>query len=258
MRCSAHILNLIVNDELNNIKDSITRIREAVRWSSTFLMLEAALEVQKAFERFEEEDPHYKLELSNEPPSKSDWDDARLLAKFLQKIYDTALRLSGCLYVTSNSYFQEVIGIESLLSKWAKSSDTCLSSMAFRMQSKFDKYCWSIEKMDIMLLVALVLDPRFKMKYVKFCSGKLYPPHKVDELTHRVKEALSRVFAEYQLYDSLNSSLATLTRNSNGMAVDQPLGEAREQEHFLDSMFEKYLEEENDMDCKSESVSSSC
>ncbi|XP_059629883.1 zinc finger BED domain-containing protein RICESLEEPER 2-like [Cornus florida] len=286
MRCSAHILNLIVNHELNDIKDLITRIRGAVRYiksspqreqhfkacikkekiasksvlcldvqtrrSSTFFMLEAALELQKAFERLEEDDPHYKLELNNEPPSKSDWYDARVLAKFLQKFYNTALRLSGCLYATSNSYFQEVIGIECLLSECAKSSDTGLCSMALRMKSKFDMYCWNIEKMDSMLLVALVLDPCFKMEYVKFCCTKLHPLHKVDELMHRVKEAMSRIFAKYQLYDSINSASASSTQKSNGMAVDGPFREACEPEDSLLSRYRKYLKAKKVGSCKSE------
>ena len=67
------------------------------RWNSTFLMLSTALKFQKAFERLEDEDPHYPLELSDGCPTTRDWDDARYFANFLQKIYDVIVRLSSSL-----------------------------------------------------------------------------------------------------------------------------------------------------------------
>ncbi|XP_016650498.1 PREDICTED: zinc finger BED domain-containing protein RICESLEEPER 2-like [Prunus mume] len=93
MRCCAHILNLIVFDGLSELHDSIKSIREAcvytrsspsrfnkfrhclalqkidsegllplkckTRWNSLYLMLEAALKLQKEFDRLEEEAADY-------------------------------------------------------------------------------------------------------------------------------------------------------------------------------------------------------
>ncbi|KZV45203.1 zinc finger BED domain-containing protein RICESLEEPER 2-like [Dorcoceras hygrometricum] len=97
MRCVAHIINLIVVDGLKDISESVTRVRDAVkyvkqsparlnkfkecamfekiesksslcldvstRWNSTFLMLNVAQKFERAFERFDEEDPYFKLDL---------------------------------------------------------------------------------------------------------------------------------------------------------------------------------------------------
>ncbi|XP_060675800.1 zinc finger BED domain-containing protein RICESLEEPER 2-like [Ziziphus jujuba] len=93
VRCSAHIVNLIMCEGLNELDEATASIRNAVRyvrsspsrlqkfkdcisqekidskalvcldvptrWNSTYLMLESALKFQKAFERMEEEDGHY-------------------------------------------------------------------------------------------------------------------------------------------------------------------------------------------------------
>ncbi|XP_054784012.1 zinc finger BED domain-containing protein RICESLEEPER 1-like [Prosopis cineraria] len=93
LRCSAHILNLVVNDGLKELKDTFESIRNAIRyvrsspaclqrfkdvcelemldsksiicldvstrWNSTYLMLDVALKFQKAFERLEDEDEDF-------------------------------------------------------------------------------------------------------------------------------------------------------------------------------------------------------
>ena len=93
MRCCAYILNLIVQDRLKDLNESIVNVRNVVRyvksspnrfekfkacvekekiqsksllcldvstrWNSTYLMLESALNFVAAFERMEEDDGHF-------------------------------------------------------------------------------------------------------------------------------------------------------------------------------------------------------
>ncbi|XP_059629818.1 zinc finger BED domain-containing protein RICESLEEPER 2-like [Cornus florida] len=203
MRCSAHILNLIIKDGLSELKVSITRICGVVRyirsspqrekrfkhfvalekitckcslcldvptrWNSTCMMLNVALKLQKAFESMEEEDRYFVKELDDGPPTKIDWYDALIFKDFLEKFYDATNRMAGSLYVTANVYFHEVCLIERELSECTKNLDPRLSAMAAKMKVKFDKYWGSIKKVNIMLVVAVVLDPRFKLNYVSYC-----------------------------------------------------------------------------------------
>ena len=100
MRCAAHIVNLIVQDGLKEVDQSIKRIRAAIRfvrasssriakfkeiaqwekvdskpflnldvctrWNSTYDMLAAACTYEKVFARYPEEDPYYTIELLSE------------------------------------------------------------------------------------------------------------------------------------------------------------------------------------------------
>lgn len=91
-------------------------------------MLDVATKFQKVFERLEDEDPHFKLELNHGPPTSQDWEDAHVFTQFLQKFYDATVRLFGSLYVTSNLYFTKVCAIESALTEWGKSLDPSLKA----------------------------------------------------------------------------------------------------------------------------------
>ena len=44
--------------------------------------------------------------------------------------------------------------------------------MAQSMKMKYDKY-WIIEKVNMLLFVVVVLNPLYKLKYVRFCFDKL-------------------------------------------------------------------------------------
>jgi hypothetical protein len=78
-------------------------------------MLNTAQQYEKAFERYSDEDPYYRLELESENapgiPTKSDWEKARTMAQFLQLFYDLTLRVSTISRPTSHTYFHEIADV---------------------------------------------------------------------------------------------------------------------------------------------------
>ena len=99
VRCCTHILNLLVQDGLGKIKDTIQNVHESVkyinhndsrlkafcdvaeqkhlkerkliidcpiRWNSTFQMLSTTLKFKTAFSAYSERDPHYTYAPSHE------------------------------------------------------------------------------------------------------------------------------------------------------------------------------------------------
>ncbi|RLN40802.1 activator-like transposable element [Panicum miliaceum] len=78
---------------------------------------------------------------------------------------------SGTSYLTANLFFRGVCEIKILLIDWCNSSDPTICEMATAMNVKFDKYC---KKSNVALVVANVLDPRFKRRIVEFYLRKIY------------------------------------------------------------------------------------
>ncbi|KAK8918950.1 hypothetical protein KSP39_PZI021474 [Platanthera zijinensis] len=130
-------------------------------------------------------------------PGEADWKTARIFCKFLKTFYDVTNRLSGSLYVTSNSYFHDVINIQSTIKSWSTSHDHTLKNMAIKMNEKFCKYWGDLDRMNMLLLIAVVLDPCFKLKYVTYCYGKLYSKDVVDKVENKLTGTLTRLFAYY-------------------------------------------------------------
>ena len=96
----------------------------STRWNSTYLMLDCALKFVRAFDTLKDEDGHYKLYFCEAksngkkpigPPIYLDWENVKTFVKFLSIFYEATLRFSEFLFVTSNTYFQEIISIEDQL-----------------------------------------------------------------------------------------------------------------------------------------------
>lgn len=147
------------------------------RWNSTYLMLEASLKFKKAFERLEEEDVQYLTYFREDdcgkrrggPPSFLDWENASVFVRFLKSFYDVTLKFSSSLYVSSNVYLHEVSSIQTQLDEWSLSGDSLLGEMATKMKKKFDKYWGMMDNVNQFLLIANVVDPRYKLDYVECC-----------------------------------------------------------------------------------------
>ncbi|CAK8565346.1 unnamed protein product [Lathyrus sativus] len=203
MRCCAHVLNLIVKEGLKDIDNSVYRVRHDVwyarssparlakfkacideesmdykglvsldvetRWNSTYLMLVSASKHEITFEELGFRDKRYVNELTKKGKgvsTKDDWKHINLTIPFLKLFYDATVHISGSSYLTSNIYMFEVLGIGNSIADMCASEDEHLLSAAQKMKKKYDKYWGSHEKLNMILLIALVFDPRRKIKLV--------------------------------------------------------------------------------------------
>ncbi|XP_019196619.1 PREDICTED: zinc finger BED domain-containing protein RICESLEEPER 3-like [Ipomoea nil] len=166
MRCIAHILNLVVQDELKECDSSVKKVRDAVRWNSTYMMLNTALLFQKVFEAYDDHDSSFKSDLGGSVPDFLDWESIQSLVMILKSFYEMTVRISGSLYVTSNTFFSEISDLSCLLKNMEEATEDSVKLMGKNMRAKFDKYWGEPEKMNFLIFYANILDPRDKIEYM--------------------------------------------------------------------------------------------
>ena len=246
------------------------------RWDFTYMMLDKAQKFQKAFERLEEVDKNFLPTLREGEededgddgncgqskkgkkvfgaPEREDWIKVRLFVKFLQLFYDAALRFSGSKAVTANQFVPELMLIRDTIEEECLNENESLKKMAMDMKSKFNKYWENLDNQNLLLYVAVVLDPRYKLRYVHFAFKGLYHDiSKVDEKTEQVKDALVRMYEAYlkndKGRDAQNNMSTQLSQGSSGSSSSGPLSVRRS---LRMAQFMREIEEENSFEKKSE------
>jgi hypothetical protein len=200
VRCYARILNAAALDVIASIHGVIYSIRESIKfikasnsreekfaeialqleipstktlcldvttqWNTTYLMLLAALDYKQAFTTLETCDDNY-----NEAPSAEDWKRVEAASNHLKLLYDSAHSIMSVENPTSDIFFHEAWKLQLELANATAHEDPDVSSIAEDMHETFDKY-W--KDCNLVLAIAVVMDPRFKMKLVEFSYSKIY------------------------------------------------------------------------------------
>ncbi|GKA70331.1 zinc finger BED domain-containing protein RICESLEEPER 2-like protein [Tanacetum coccineum] len=137
IRCAAHVINLIVQDGMKKVDNSIEEVAHVY---------------EDAFASYDLED----LDFGNHIRSK-----------------EITLRISRTKYVTSHGLVNELATIRDLLRKQLDCEihdeqpvDEHLYDIAKAMQPKFDKYYCEVENMNLLVYFAFVLDPRNKYDFL--------------------------------------------------------------------------------------------
>ncbi|XP_057734179.1 zinc finger BED domain-containing protein RICESLEEPER 2-like [Arachis stenosperma] len=185
---------------------SLVCIDVETRWNSTYLMLVAALKHQKVFELLEMQDKKFVEELNKGRgiPSIQDWDYAKSVLPFLEIFYDATLRISGSSYVTSNLYMKEVFALGRRIQQYRDYDDLSISLMASKMKAKYNKYWGNAKTINMLLLIAVVLDPCHKLDYVEWCLVNSFGAKVGGELKAKLSSCLHSLYNLYQGADEGN------------------------------------------------------
>ncbi|KAH1228970.1 Zinc finger BED domain-containing protein RICESLEEPER 2 [Glycine max] len=233
MRCCAHILNLIVKDGLEVVKEGVENIRDSVaywtatpkrkekfeettkqlripynrnlaldcptRWNSTYKMLEIAIGYEDQLES------QYTC-----LPSTLQWQFAKDICGRL-KLFNTITELfSSTKHPTANLYFPNICEIKLAIKQWITSPNPMIQQMAKNMMIKFDKY-WGV--IHNVMGVATVLDPRYKMELLEYYYEKLYE-HDSFTQVRGIQQLCYDLVSDYQMKmnkDSFGSNVGDVT-----------------------------------------------
>ncbi|XP_028116579.1 zinc finger BED domain-containing protein RICESLEEPER 2-like [Camellia sinensis] len=217
------------------------------RWNSTYLMLEAAEKYEKAFIRLKFMDSNFEPYFKDvnggirRSPNELDWKKCRIFLRLLKLFYVATKKFSGSLFVTSNSFCKEMFVIENKINQLIlEEEDDTLSTMAKTMKLKFSKYWRDGSKINLLLYVAVVLDPIKKMTYLEFCFSNLFlgDNRKVEEMVDKVKSCLSRLYSHYVTLYPSNEKLPSVSEVVNMVEADDD----DDPYSLVDSQFNSYLE----------------
>ncbi|KAI3446889.1 hypothetical protein Pfo_003554 [Paulownia fortunei] len=220
--CLARSLSSIVQDALASVQGIVKKVRDSVKyvktsesreekfielkqqlqvpsskslaiddqtqWNTTYEMLLAASELKEVFSCLDTSDPDYK-----DAPSIEDWKQIETLCTYLKPLFDTANLLTTATAPTTNTFFHEAWKIQLELARAAASEDPFVSSLTKFMQENFDKYWRSC---CFILAIAVVMDPRFKMKLVEFSFSKIYG-EEAAAYVKIVDDGIHELFLEY-------------------------------------------------------------
>ncbi|CAJ2644258.1 unnamed protein product [Trifolium pratense] len=245
MRCCAHVLNLVVGDGLKDLHPSVSSVRNAVRfvrssphraakfkeciefagieckklvcldvstrWNSTYLMLAAAEKYQAAFDKLEDADASYRdyFDDDESPPSNFDWENVRAFVKFLKYFYEATIVFSVSTEASLHTAFPHLATIFIELKKSAMNLNGCFATVAKDMLQKYNRYWGNIGNMNQLIYFGVILDPRFKLRYVEWCFEDMYENESAvkEKLLETINNNLSKMYDCYkQANDNRNTS----------------------------------------------------
>ena len=127
----------------------------------------------------QQHEPQYKS-----LPSDEEWDLAVIMVEHLKSFYMLTEMFSGTKYLTANLFFLLICKMKLPINRWRTVDNLAIRIMADKMDDKFDKYWNDIHPM---LVVAVVLDPRYKMMLIYFYFPKIYGGTEDEHIEHAQK-----------------------------------------------------------------------
>nr|KJB30382.1 hypothetical protein B456_005G140200 [Gossypium raimondii] len=190
MRCMAHIVNLIVVEGLKAKNKFVERVRGAVRY-----LRQSPARLQKFKECVVVEKIECKKMLCLDVCTRwnstylmldTAWNFERAFERFEEQ--DTNFRAE----LERGEGWPSVDDWDNL------NSNIDFNVMAIKMKEKYDKYWGDIDKMNLLMFVACVLDPIQKLKYLEFALTEMSSSEKACEMMQKLKESLYELFDEYK------------------------------------------------------------
>jgi hypothetical protein len=170
------------------------------RWNSTYMMLATAIQFKEVFLRYHQSDQVFQWLVSPE-----EWEKVENVNQILSIFNDVTNIVSGNEYPTSNLFLPEVWRIKEVLLLKCRDNNEYIKAMMSKMSNKFEKY-WG--NCNLLMALAVVLDPKYKMKLIKFCFPLICLEPEASMNIDNVHSVLHELYKVYVV--SHNSSVMQL------------------------------------------------
>jgi hypothetical protein len=132
--------------------------------------------------------------------SPEEWEKIENMNQVLAVFNDVTIIVSGSDYLTSNLFLPEVWKMKEIVDAKAGDRNEYIRLMVARISDKFDKY---LRDTNMLMALAAVLDPRYKINLINFCFPIIYP---LDVKGNRIKGVLSVLKELYEVYVTAHNS----------------------------------------------------
>ncbi|KAM0920005.1 hypothetical protein ACQ4PT_007801 [Festuca glaucescens] len=170
-------------------------------WKIENKMIATGKPYREALKDYAKSDLNYKWE-----PTSEEWKMYELIEPLLYVFAQVTTAFSAQSYPTANIFYRHIVSIKIELRKANAHRNPLYSAMGEAMMENFNKY-WE-EKNNVMVL-ATILDPRYKMFYVEWAFKELYDKNTaLDELAD-VHLELEELFDKFDTAKKMAEKSAT-------------------------------------------------
>ena len=117
------------------------------------------------------------------------------------------------------------------------------------MKEKYEKYWGDIENMNLMMFIVMVLDPRYKMKYLKYWFNKWYSKEKAEFALKLVRDALDKLYAHYAKGTELSSAIGNGQATNVGSFIESSASFPYDPWKIASHEFDEHIAIEDDNEC---------
>ncbi|KAH0652250.1 hypothetical protein KY289_029928 [Solanum tuberosum] len=181
IRCMAHIVNLIVQDGTKEANVCIERVRQAVRY------IKQSPARWKKFQECCEDENLAKKSLCLDVPTR--WNSTYIML-------NRVIEYEGAIVEYADRDIGLALHLKFVDIVDKNSTDHVLAKMAENMKEKFDTYWGDTEKMNKMVFIPCVLDPRHKFSTLGFALKKMFG-EKGAAVEISVRTYMESLFNEY-------------------------------------------------------------
>ncbi|ESQ35277.1 hypothetical protein EUTSA_v10009614mg, partial [Eutrema salsugineum] len=169
-------------------------IDNQTRWDTSYNMLLAAYEHRQFFTSLETCSRRISI-------SPEEWTKIESLCSCLKVLFEASTVFTRPNHLTANDLYHEMTNFQLKLSHAAMVEDPDVRNLANSLREKFDLY-W--RECVLVLAVAVVMDPRFKMELIKFTFSKFYGED-AEKWVKAVSDAFQDLYVNYSENDLLDA-----------------------------------------------------